>query len=179
MKQINKIYLIVKNILLYLKLKFFYRINISSLCWARGRFELLKDKTSSCDIGNQITTLGPMYIKCLNNSKLKIGNNCFFNHNCSITCAGEITIGDGCDFANNIVIVDHDHRVGKTGVQDELLIRPIKIGNGVWIGANVTVLKGVTIGDGAVIAANSVVNTNVEANTLVAGVPVRYIKNID
>ena len=45
----------------------------------------------------------------------------------------------------------------------ELVSAPVKIGNNVWCGANVTVLKGVTIGDGAVIAAGSVVNRDVAA----------------
>ena len=43
---------------------------------------------------------------------------------------------------------------------------PVRIGDNVWLGANVVVLKGVTIGDNAVIAANSVVSKDVPANTL-------------
>ena len=43
----------------------------------------------------------------------------------------------------------------------------MRIGDNVWLGANVVVLKGVTIGDNAVIAANSVVCKDVPANTLV------------
>lgn len=43
---------------------------------------------------------------------------------------------------------------------------PVRIGDNVWLGANVVVLKGVTIGDNAVVAANSVVPKDVPANTL-------------
>ena len=32
-----------------------------------------------------------------------------FNTNCSLTAMEDITIGDRCQFANNLVIVDHDH----------------------------------------------------------------------
>ncbi len=55
---------------------------------------------------------------------------------------------------------------------------PVKIGNKVWIGANVTILPGVTIGDGAIIAAGAVVNKDIAPNTIVVGIPAKFIKNI-
>lgn len=38
-----------------------------------------------------------------------IGEHCFFNVGCSVTCIESVTIGNGCTFGNNVVIVDHDH----------------------------------------------------------------------
>lgn len=55
---------------------------------------------------------------------------------------------------------------------------PVVIGNGVWIGANVTILGGVNIGDGAVVAAGAVVTKDVPAKTLVGGVPAKVIKQL-
>lgn len=52
----------------------------------------------------------------------------------------------------------------------------IKIGNGVWIGAEAYVGPGVTIGDGAVIAARAVVVKDVPAWTVVGGNPAKVIK---
>ncbi len=52
----------------------------------------------------------------------------------------------------------------------------VRIGNDVWIGANVVVLPGVNIGNGAIIGANSVVNRDVEAYSIVAGAPARFIR---
>ncbi len=56
---------------------------------------------------------------------------------------------------------------------------PVIIGDNVWIGACVTIVPGVTIGDNAIIAAGAVVTKNVEPNTVVGGVPAKFIKNID
>ena len=99
----------------------------------------------------------------------------FFNHNCSITCADEIKIGNHCMFANNLVIVDHDHEVGETGVTGDLTSKPIVIEDRVWCGANVTIIKGVHIGAGAVIAAGAVVTKDVPKRAVVAGVPGKII----
>ncbi len=59
----------------------------------------------------------------------------------------------------------------------EIVIRPIVIGNDVWIGTNVTILGGVNIGDGAVIGAGSIVTKDVKPYTIVAGNPAKYLKN--
>jgi chloramphenicol O-acetyltransferase type B len=56
---------------------------------------------------------------------------------------------------------------------DEL--RPVNIGNDVWIGAASTVLGGISIGDGAVVAAGAVVTKDVMPYTIVGGVPARLI----
>ena len=52
----------------------------------------------------------------------------------------------------------------------------IKIGNNVWIGANVTILPGVTIGDNTVIGAGSVVNRDIPSGVVAVGNPCRVIK---
>ena len=56
---------------------------------------------------------------------------------------------------------------------------PVIIGNNVWIGDKVTICPNVTIGDGAIIGANSVVTKDVPAFSIVAGSPVRIIKQLN
>ncbi len=56
------------------------------------------------------------------------------------------------------------------------LTRPIRIGDGCWLGARVTVLGGVEIGAGSVIAAGALVNKSVPPNELWGGVPARFIR---
>lgn len=55
---------------------------------------------------------------------------------------------------------------------------PVKIGDNVWVGCNVTILPGVTIGDFSVIAAGSVVTKDVPSGVLVGGIPAKIIKTL-
>jgi len=52
----------------------------------------------------------------------------------------------------------------------------VRIGNGVMIGANTTILPGVTIGDGAVVAAGSVVHKDVSPGAFVGGNPLQVLR---
>ena len=56
---------------------------------------------------------------------------------------------------------------------------PVRIGNDVWIGGNVTILPGLTIGNNVVIAAGAVVTKDVPDNSLVGGIPAKLIKKLD
>lgn len=57
-----------------------------------------------------------------------------------------------------------------------LIAKPITIGRGAWITADVFVGPGVTIGEGAVVGARSSVFKNVPPWTVVAGNPARFLK---
>lgn len=59
------------------------------------------------------------------------------------------------------------------------VIKPINIGNNVFIGADCLILPGVTIGDNVVLGARSVVTKDLAQNAVYAGVPARFIKSID
>ena len=53
------------------------------------------------------------------------------------------------------------------------------VGNGVWLGANVSVLDGACLGEGSIAAAGAVVVKPVAAREIVAGVPARTISQRD
>ncbi len=117
----------------------------------------------------------PFYTDCGQN--ITIGQRTFINMGCSFQDWGGITIGDDCLIGHNCTIctVNHSKDPERRG---DMTCAPVKIGNKVWIGANVTILPGVSIGDGAIIAAGAVVNKNVQPSTIVAGVPATIINNI-
>ncbi len=102
------------------------------------------------------------------NGTIEIGDNNFFNMNCCITSLEEVKIGDNCSFGPNVMIFDHDHNYKrKTAKEDEFVCTPVKIGDNVWVGANVVVLRGTTIGNNCVIGAGTVIKGNIADSTLV------------
>lgn len=104
------------------------------------------------------------------NGCVKIGNNNFFNRNCSINCMKKITTGDNCVFGENVCIYDHNHKFKNKDIlikKQGYDIDEISIGNNCWIGSNVTILKGVKIGNNCVIGAGTIVNKNIPDNMLV------------
>lgn len=125
---------------------------------AFGHHTELHIKNGSAKFGKELITRG-MAVFRVEGGELSIGDKCFFNQNVSITCKKKIVIGDRCQIANNVVIVDHDHAGSQNWgsyVED-----PVIIGKDVWIGAGAVILRGSVIGDRAVIGAGSIVKGEV------------------
>ena len=57
--------------------------------------------------------------------------------------------------------------------------KPVKIGNNVWLGDNVSIMPGVTLGNNVIVGANAVVTHSFPDNVVVAGVPAKMIKKND
>ncbi|HIP26969.1 MAG TPA: acyltransferase [Flavobacteriaceae bacterium] len=154
------------------------KINSNTLLSAYGKnsFLILGDNVSigsysSFVVSSSLSDLGKF---------IKIGNNVGFGDYTHIGGSGGVEIGDdtiigsyfSChpsnhNFSDNIKLIRLQGTTKKG----------IKIGSNCWIGAKVTILDGVTIGNGCVIAAGSVVNKNYEENSIIAGVPAKYIKS--
>ncbi len=108
---------------------------------------------------------------------ITVGENVFINACCHFQDHGGVTIGDGCQIGHNVVFATLNHGLAPEN-RSYTYPAPILLGKNVWVGSNATILQGVTIGDNAVIAAGAVVTKDVAANTVVGGVPARFIKRI-
>ena len=115
----------------------------------------------------------PFYTDCGKN--IKLGKHVFINSGCKFQDQGGID--DGALIGHNAVLATLNHNP-EPEKRDNLLPAPIHIGKRVWLGANVTILPGVTIGDNAIVAAGAVVAKDVQPNTVVGGVPAKFIKQI-
>lgn len=109
---------------------------------------------------------------------IHLGENVFINACCQFQDQGGIWIGDGCLIGHNVVFATLNHDLNPERRQI-CIPKSIRLGKNVWIGSNSTILSGVKIGDNAVVAAGAVVSKDVEANSIVGGVPAKFIKWIE
>lgn len=106
---------------------------------------------------------------------LRFGRDVFVNMGCRFQDTGGIDIGDGSLVGHGCTLTTLNHGMDPARRAD-MVPAPIVLGRKVWLGAAVTVVPGVTIGDGAVVGAGAVVTRDVAANTIVAGVPARFVR---
>jgi len=101
--------------------------------------------------------------------QLSIGENCFFNNDCSIAADTKITIGDGCIFGESVKIYDSNHKF-KKGIpfkEQGYSGGSVEIGRHCWIGSGVIILKGAKISDNCVVGAGCVVKGVIPEGSIV------------
>ena len=129
--------------------------------------------------------------------KINIGTYCFIGYNTVVQSGTNIFIGNDVQISNNVNIVDNNahelnHKEREVTARKiltegyshlttrgNITANDIYIDDNVWINFNSIILKGVRIGRGAIVAAGSVVTKDVAPFTLVAGVPAKFVKNVD
>jgi maltose O-acetyltransferase len=113
-------------------------------------------------------------------TSVSIGEDTYIGEQVLITGTetARISIGNNVDIAPRVVIISGTHEVDMGSPHSAGIGKgtPVCIEDGVWIGANSTVLPGVTIGKKAVIGAGSVVNRDIPAFTVAVGNPCRPVK---
>jgi len=119
----------------------------------------------------------------------RIGRDCSLGQNVSV--ASTVVIGDGCKLQNNVSVYDGVeigdgvfcgpsmvftnvlHPRAFVSRKDEFA--PTRVGRGVSLGANCTIVCGNDIGAYAFVGAGAVVHRDVPAHALVVGAPARRV----
>ncbi len=117
----------------------------------------------------------PIYTDCGKN--IHFGKNNFVNSGCCFQDQGGIYFGDNVLVGHQVVFATLNHMEAPEK-RGSMIPKAIHIGNNVWIGSHATILGGVTIGENCIIAAGAVVTKDVPANTVVAGVPAKVLREI-
>ena len=131
-------------------------------------------------IAENVTINESNYLTIKNNAQFSVGKNTYITR-ATISCLGEISIGENCILGEGMKLFDHNHQYSKNPFsvsKTEFNIGFIKIGNNVWTGANVVILKDVTIGDNVIIGAGCVVHKDVPANSIIINQQNHLIKSL-
>lgn len=116
----------------------------------------------------------------VDNGDLTFGDNFYCNRNCFFSCTGKVTIGDNALLGWNVNIRDSDgHDIFNLNNPNIITntLKPVTIGEHVWIAANVDILKGSSIPDNCIIGYNSCVTKKfVDKNCIIGGYPAKVVK---
>jgi maltose O-acetyltransferase len=120
-------------------------------------------------LGAHVTFAGgmlPTALVCHEGAQLEVGDACVFNYGASLEAHGHVCIGQRCMFASFVRLCDRT---------PDGEVRPIVLGDDVWVAHGAIIGPGVTIGDGSVVAAGSVVLSDVPPRSLAIGNPARAV----
>lgn len=112
-----------------------------------------------------------------NGDGIYIGERSGIGVNCSIR--GPLVIGDDVMMGPDVVILTHTHVTSRIDIpmgQQGGEIRPVTVGNDVWIGMRSIIMPGVKIGNGVIIGAGAVVTKDIPDYAVVGGVPAKIIR---
>ncbi len=180
-----------EGILMVLKV-FWYEPLFRSQCATIGRGFLMEQLPflighGKIVIGNNVWLAGKSGLifgnRWNDDPELFIGDNTFIGHGCSIAVAQSVRIGRYCLLAGGVSISDNDGHptdafLRRTSPASPEAIRPVVIGDDVWVGADAKILKGVAIGERSIVAAGAVVTKTVPPDVVVAGNPARVVKSL-
>jgi putative colanic acid biosynthesis acetyltransferase WcaF len=107
-------------------------------------------------------------------ANLALGDNSTLGPGVRVYNQGRVTIGRNTVISQNAYICASTHDYEDPDFP--LIVRPITIGDNVWIASEAFVGPGVTVGDGAVLAARGVAVRGVEAWSVQGGNPARLIR---
>jgi acetyltransferase-like isoleucine patch superfamily enzyme len=144
----------------------------------RKRSEAIRNllgKITGFEVDGTTMVFPPFQINYGKNTR--IGKNVFINFDCTFLDLGGITIEDQVMIAPKVSLLSEGHPIAVKERQT-LTVGKIHIKTNAWIGAGATILQGVTIGENSVVAAGSVVSNDVPDNTLVGGIPAKFLKDI-
>lgn len=114
----------------------------------------------------------------LSDQIVRIGDRCVIGRGTQIVGHLQVEIGDDVSTGPGVYLTDQNHAwsdpdlpIGRQAAPE----RPVRVGDGSWLGANVVVLPGVTIGRHVAVGAGSVVSRDLPDHSVAVGNPARPV----
>lgn len=130
------------------------------------------------ELGSYCRLRDRIMLRTRQEGKIILGDRCILSWNVVIEASELVQMGRRSGLAENCVVRDGTHLMYGTKeciLYTPHIIKPVIIGEEVWVGSGAYISYGVTIGDGAVIGAHSVVTKDIGPYEVWAGVPARYL----
>jgi maltose O-acetyltransferase len=110
--------------------------------------------------------------------KCSIGEGTVINADSVIHCQGGVKIGSFVHIGHGLCVYSSNHNYASERAipyDDTDILKPVEIGDCVWIGANVSIVPGVKIAEGVLVSMGSVITCDVPAGAIVRGNPAKII----
>lgn len=115
-------------------------------------------------------------------SKLLVGKGVCLNNAVINTMSGIVEVRSYAFMGHNVSLLTGTHDCKQVGRSRQAAVpesgRDIIVGEGAWVASNVTIIGPCKIGENAVIGAGSVITGTVPPNTIYAGIPAKFVRNI-
>jgi len=130
------------------------------------------------ELGDYCRLRDRIIMRTRRNGKIILGDRCIISWNVVMESGELIQMGRHSGLAENCVVRDGTHLM--YGTKESILytphiVKPVIIGEEVWVGSGSYISYGVTIGDGAVIGVGSLVLKDIGPYEVWAGTPAKYI----
>lgn len=146
-----------------------------------NRYSIKKaELASGCKI--KIVGQGPGGVQIGSPENFRIDSTSHLKSNTFIEAQGGVIIGKYFHTGRGLTIFSGNHDYNSKDYipyGPDSILKPVKIRDFVWCGANVTICPGVSVGEGAVIGAGSVVTKDVPDYAVVGGNPAKVLKMRD
>jgi acetyltransferase-like isoleucine patch superfamily enzyme len=124
-------------------------------------------------LGNQTFLQGRHDGRCVIGAHTWIGPQSYFD-------CRDLELGEYVGWGPGAKVLGSEHTgepVDLPIIKTDLVIKPVRVGNGADIGVNAVLLPGVRVGEGAIVGAGAVVTRDVPPYAIVAGVPAKVMRS--
>jgi acetyltransferase-like isoleucine patch superfamily enzyme len=163
----------------WLKLRWRGRLQTDGLCFVCPGVKFEIGRNATVKLGRW-SWIGHKCKIRVHEGEFSLGAKSVMGQECTISAYQHVVIGRECIIADRVMMIDFDHgmvEVERPIREQGIYKRSVDVGHNVWIGYGACLLRGVAVGDNSVIGTSSVVTRNVAANTVVAGIPAKLIRN--
>ena len=166
--------------------KWFYRIWFPSMAIGQGvtigrHVSIRIVPPGRINLGDRVSLQDFVLLYC-DGGHIDIGSDTYVGRYSEIVARQAIHIGRDVLIASGCVIRDADHRSSTDSEpirRQGHIVKPVIVGDDVWLGSHVVVTAGSAIGAGSVLGANAVVRGSIPPRSIAVGAPARVTRSRD